>query len=249
MKAIIIGAGIGGLTAALALRSRGIDVAVYERAAELRDVGAGISLWLNAIRGLRQLGLGEAILKRSTPYARTAILRADGRVIVESSLDDFVHPGSCADGAAMVVFHRADLLRTLADPVRDAIHLDRTCTGFAVRSDRVVARFHDGSEAEADVLIGADGIRSAIRAQLHPGEKTRYLGYTAWRCVARVKVATPQVSETWGCGQRFGIVPMQGDSVYWFSTQNTPEGQTDPPGNRANPCCGCSETGMLRFQS
>ena len=229
MKAIVIGAGIGGLTAALALRKAGIEIEIYERVGELRAVGAGISLWANAIRALAALGLGDPLRARSVEYVRTAILRADGAAIAETSLEELVEHtvGGEAIPAAVMV-HRADLSNILAGPVCDAIRLGRECTGFEIRGERVAARFHDGSEAVADLLVAADGIHSAIRAQLHPNEPLRYSGYTAWRSVVKFDTTGLGITETWGFGRRFGIVPMSGGLVYWFATRNAPEGQSDP---------------------
>jgi 2-polyprenyl-6-methoxyphenol hydroxylase-like FAD-dependent oxidoreductase len=228
VKAIIIGAGIGGLTAALALRRAGIEVQVYEQAAELGAVGAGISLWANAIRALAKLGLSKHLLARSVPYARTAILRGDGRVIAESFLDELVERIG-GEVPAMVVLHRADLLKMLSDPIRDAIRLGQTCTGSEIRGKRVAARFDNGLEVEGDVLIGADGIHSAIRALLHPGEPVNYSGYTAWRALVKFESGNWGVTESWGRGRRFGIVPISGGLVYWFATRNVPKGETEPP--------------------
>ena len=230
MKATVVGAGIGGLTTALALRSAGISVEIYEQATELRAVGAGISLWANAIRALARFGLGEALRTRSVAYTRTAMLRADGRVLVETSLDELVPNQGAGEIPAMLVLHRADLLAMLGGKLENAIRLGQTCTGFEMREDRVIARFAGGAEVESDVLIGADGIHSVVRSQLHPGEPVRYSGYTAWRAVTKLEAAGWGVTETWGRGRRFGIVPMVGGLVYWFATRNAPEGQTDPPG-------------------
>lgn len=226
MKIIVIGAGITGLATALALRKAGIEVEIYEKVAELCEVGAGISLWPNAIRALERLGLGEAIRERSISYARTAILRSDGRVITESSFDEM----AAALGSAVVVLHRAELLRMLSEPIQDVIRLDRRCTGFEDQGDSVVARFADGSEDRADALIGADGLHSVVRAQMHPNEAIRYSGYTAWRSVCKFDTARMIVSESWGAGRRFGVVQMSGGFVYWYATKNAPPGESDRPG-------------------
>ena len=219
MKATIVGAGIGGLTAALALRQAGIEVEVYERASELREVGAGISLWANAIRALEKLGLGEELRAHSVAYSRTAILRPDGRVIQES-----------VPTPALLVLHRADLLRILGRPLGNVVRLGEPCVGIEMHVDSVSARFESGLDVSSDVLIGADGIHSVIGAQLHPSEPVRYSGYTAWRAVAQFEAASWGVTETWGCGRRFGIVPMSGSLVYWFATKNAPQGEADPAG-------------------
>jgi len=230
VKATVVGAGIGGLTTALALRNAGIDVEIYEQATELRGVGAGISLWVNAIRALAKLGLGEVLRARSVPYARTAILRAGGRAIAETSLDELVEHLGDRETPAMLVLHRADLLKMLSGPLENTIRLGQACTGFEMRGEQVIARFTGGAEVQSDVLIAADGIHSAIRAQLCPGEPVRYSGYTAWRAVSKFDAAGWGVTETWGRGRRFGIVPMADGLVYWFATRNAPQGETDAPG-------------------
>jgi 2-polyprenyl-6-methoxyphenol hydroxylase-like FAD-dependent oxidoreductase len=224
MKAIIIGAGIGGLATALALRKAGIDTEIYERTAAIHEVGAGISLWSNAIRALTHLGLGPALQSRSVAYTRTAILRSNGKPITDSSFAQVAQ----RLGPVVVVLHRADLVSLLSQPVQDAIRLNHLCTGFEQQSNSVVARFSNGAEARGDILIGADGIRSSIRAQLHPNEPIRYSGYTAWRSITRFD--TTGLTESWGAGRRFGVVPMASGQVYWFATRNAPEGGTDLPG-------------------
>ncbi len=226
MKVIVIGAGIAGLTTAIALRKVGIDAEIYEQVPELLEVGAGISLWANATRALDCLGLGSAIRGRSVAYSRTAIRRSDGQVIVESPLEKIV----ARFGSAMLVLHRADLLAILSAPVKDAIRFDHECIEFRQENEAVVARFANGAEARGDVLVGADGIHSVVRAKLHQNESVRYAGYTAWRCVTKFDAAGVVTGETWGQGRRFGLIPMSGGLVYWFATKNAPPGQTDAPG-------------------
>ncbi len=226
MKVVIIGAGIAGLTAGIALRKVGIEIEIYEKVRELREVGAGISLWANAIRALDQLGLGQAIRDRAASTSRSALLRPGGRAIVETPLDKLV----VHLGMAVVVLHRADLLAILRASVQDAIRLDHECVGFDQTAGCVIARFANGVETRADVLVAADGIRSAIRAKQHPNEPIRYAGYTAWRSVVNFSTAELTMSETWGPGRRFGVVPMAGDQVYWFATKNAPQDEADSPG-------------------
>ena len=224
MKAVVIGAGIGGLAAANALRQAGIAVDVYERSPEIGEVGAGISLWANAIRALAKLGLGPALEQRSVAYTRTAILKANGKPITETSLAKL----EARLGPAVVVLHRAGLISLLSQPVAEVIRLGHECTGFEQQSNGAIARFANGAEARGDILIAADGIRSAIRAQLHPNEPIRYSGYTAWRSVTPFHATG--LTESWGDGCRFGIVPMSDGQVYWFATRNAPENQADAPG-------------------
>lgn len=162
MRIAIIGAGIAGLALAAALRRRGLDSRVYEQAVELAEVGAGVQLAPNAVRLLQRLGLRDHLRATGVPVGAIERTRwDDGRLLARTKLGD-----ECVRrfGAAYLAVHRADLHRGLLDQVpRDSLLLGKTCT--AVREDDGGAeiRFADGSSANADVVVGADGIRSVLR--------------------------------------------------------------------------------------
>lgn len=215
MRVTIIGGGIGGLVTAIALRRGGHEVDVYERAPELREVGAGITLWPNAMRVLFDLGVGEAIANRGRRLSSAAIRSADGRIL------SVTEPRSLERhfDAPAIALHRADLHAALAEALpSDIIHLGRACS--AVDENRV--QFADGTSVTADLIIGADGIHSAVRRHLFPHIQPRYSGYTGWRGVTQHD--TDAAGEAWGRGARFGIVPIGHGRVYWFATQNAPAG-------------------------
>jgi 2-polyprenyl-6-methoxyphenol hydroxylase-like FAD-dependent oxidoreductase len=227
MKAIIVGGGIGGLTAAIALELAGIEAHVFERATELREVGAGISLWANAIHSLDAIGVGDAIRARGLRGSRAEIRTWRGRVLSDVSYDELAR----RFGDALVMVHRADLLAVLAgkiDPAR--LRLNHECHGFVQEAEGVLARFTNGETARADLLIGADGLRSVVRSQLFGNAPPRYSGYTGWRAVLHPKQAVTATSESWGAGQRFGIAPLADGRVYWYATQSGPAGQHDSEG-------------------
>ena len=226
MHVIVIGAGIGGMTTAIALRQRGIDVEIYERSAVLTDVGAGISLWANALKVLHALGLKAALDARSFSSDEGAVRTAGGAVLTRTSTREF----TARFGMPVTVFHRAELLEVLRDAARDIpIHLAHECRDVTQGPDGVSVGFAGGRRAQADVVVGADGLRSVVRASLAiPGE-IRYAGYTAWRGIAPFPTAGLLAGETLGCGQRFGLVPIAGDRVYWYATDNVPEGGREDP--------------------
>jgi len=225
VKAIIIGGGIGGLAAAIALERVGIEAHVFERAAELREVGAGISLWANAIHALDAIGLGDSIRARSLSGARAEIRTWRGRVLSAVTYEQLIQ----RFGEAVVMIHRADLLAVLAQEIHPArLRLNHECAGFVQDADGVTVQFANGETARGDILIAADGLRGVVRAQLFGAGPPRYSGYTGWRAVLRPKRPATAVSESWGSGQRFGIAPMADGRVYWYATQNAPEGQRDP---------------------
>ena len=227
MRVIVVGAGIGGLTAAIALHQRGIEVEIYERSAELGDVGAGISLWANALKALHRLGLKEALDARSFHSEEGVLRKAGGAILTRTSTREFI----ARFGMPVGVFHRAELLEVLRDAARDIpIHLDHDCTDVTQDDGGATVTFAGGGQARADVVVGADGLRSVVRARLGiPGE-IRYSGYTAWRAIARFPTAGLLAGETLGPGQRFGLAPIAGDRVYWYATDNLPEGGREEAG-------------------
>ena len=165
LRIAVIGAGIGGLAAACALRQRGLEAHVYERAAELGEVGAGLQLGPNAVKVLRALGIEQAL----------DALAFEPTNIVSVSWDRaelrFREPLKAVSvqqyGARYLTTHRADLHRLLQAQLPDrSITLGARCTGAAWRDGTAVATFEDGRTIEADVIVGADGINSEVRASL-----------------------------------------------------------------------------------
>jgi 2-polyprenyl-6-methoxyphenol hydroxylase-like FAD-dependent oxidoreductase len=230
-RAIIIGGGIGGLCAAIALRQKGIEAIVYERAPELKEVGAGLSLWINAIKALNKIGLKDALRKLSIPQTGGGIRNAKGAMLSSAQRRNINNESE----TLILMVHRAELLDALLKKLgAEIVKLNAECTGFVQDENSVTARFANGSEARGSFLVGADGIHSAIRAALFGKQKPRYSGYTAWRAVVDFDHPSLQqgASETWGRGARFGIVPMSHKRVYWFATNNAPEGVSDSPQQR-----------------
>lgn len=219
MRITIIGGGIGGLTTAIAMRRRGHEVNVYERAPELREAGAGITLWPNAMRILFDLGVGEAVASRGVRFGSATIRSADGRVLSESKPDALERHFD----APTIALHRADLHAALLEALpRNIIHLGAECR--AVDAERAEVEFVDGTRVRSELVIGTDGIHSAVRRHLFPAIQPRYSGYTGWRGIT-MRANVP-AGETWGRGARFGIVPIGHGRVYWFATRNAPAGVT-----------------------
>jgi FAD-dependent urate hydroxylase len=226
-KALIIGGGIGGLCAAIALRRKGVEALVFERVAELREVGAGLSLWVNAVKALDKLGMSRALQALSIPQVSAGLRTAQG----EWLSDGLPEAAQKRFGAELIVMaHRAELHEALLEKLgREQVRLAAGCSGFVQDAEGVTAHFAGGETVRGDFLIGADGINSVIRAALFGQTKPRYSGYTAWRAVSqsRVSAALQGASESWGRGARFGIVPMSKGRVYWFATRNAAEGAGD----------------------
>jgi salicylate hydroxylase len=180
MQAIVVGAGIGGLTAALALRAAGLDVAVYEQADALREVGAGIQLAPNATRLLQRLGLSEALARAGVrPDAIEHKRWQDGRVLLRQPLGE-----TCERtfGAPYYHLYRPDLLSVLAEALPPGVvRLGHRCSAVAQDDDAVTLTFDNGATVCAPVVIGADGIHSTIRALVLVPESPRFSGSIAYR--------------------------------------------------------------------
>jgi 2-polyprenyl-6-methoxyphenol hydroxylase-like FAD-dependent oxidoreductase len=229
VKAIVIGAGIGGLATAIALDRAGVEVEVYERVAELGEIGAGISLWANAIRALRSIGLADALLASGAPAGDAGLRTSEGAPLVMPSGE---LAGRLQDLA--VVVHRADLQRVLLSAFgRERVMTGHACTSVEQDDRSATAIFANDQRARGDVLIGADGLHSVVRAALHGDRPPLYSGHTAWRGVVSFDHTKVRAGESWGRGERFGQIPMSEGRVYWFATQNAPEGARSADGEKA----------------
>src|SRR5687767_4203733 len=174
----IVGGGIGGLTAALALIRHGIDVAVYEQAPELKELGAGVQISSNGTRVLYALGLGDAIEKVGVIVAGKEIrLWSTGQTW---KLFDLGAVSVERYGFPYMMFHRGDLHGILLDAIRrvkpNAIHLDHKCTGVTQHADRVELQFENGERASAPIVIGADGVQSRVRLAVFGADRPEFTG-------------------------------------------------------------------------
>jgi salicylate hydroxylase len=212
MRIAIIGAGIGGLGAACALHRRGFEVEVYERSPKLAEVGAGLQVGPNAVRVYRALGLEEGLRRAAFEPINMVSLKWD-----DASLR-FREPlkavATTKYGAPYMTAHRADLHRLLRETLPlSRIHLGADCVGALSSPDAAVAKFANGAEIEADVIVGADGIRSTIRAQLfgadNPASRSRCAGAPWCRWIACPPGSGPPArSSSCAASISAGLVPM-----------------------------------------
>jgi 2-polyprenyl-6-methoxyphenol hydroxylase-like FAD-dependent oxidoreductase len=230
MRIVVVGGGIGGLALALALGREGFEPEVYEQAPELLEVGAGIAVWPNAFKVLERLGLGESVLARAGRIEEARWLGCDGRLYKR-----FRFPQT---GAPAVALRRADLQSALVGALpRGRLRLGKTFLKYEEEGNELRALFADGSEVACDLLVGADGLHSRVRAQVLGGEGPPvYRGYSVWRGVARLEhAALPEGAalEVYGRGRRFGVGPLGLGRTGWWATANEPEGTAETPSEHA----------------
>ena len=164
-QALVVGAGIGGLSAAIALRKAGWDVRIFERSTSLRELGFGLGLAPNAMAALGDLGVAETVLARGFEPARGEMRRMDGTVLKRATIPRGIL------GGPFVVAMRTALYGALLDAAGiDTVTAGSEATGFIQRGRRVTLHLANGTSAEGDLLVGADGVRSVIRRQLHQNE-------------------------------------------------------------------------------
>ena len=236
----IIGGGIGGLTCAIALRQRGFEPMVYEQTAELGNVGAGIWLPSNAMQVMSRLGIADDLMAAGFELERIELC---DRLLDKPLQTVGLATAKEKFGYSTISILRSELQRVLVEHVgTESLQLDKRCARVLAngdngdngddRSDGDMARveFEDGTSIEADVVIGADGIRSIVREAVEPGVKLRYAGQTCYRGIA--EIALPEKTartcrETWGGRARFGYSVVASDRVYWFAALTSAAGGAD----------------------
>jgi 2-polyprenyl-6-methoxyphenol hydroxylase-like FAD-dependent oxidoreductase len=221
MKIMIIGAGIAGLTTALALKKHGIETIIFEAAPQIRPIGAGLGLGSNALDAFGCLNLLEKIVQAGRFLPSFTIYDQYGKSITKTNM----HASSSFQNFTI---HRAALQELLIDCLDETqIQLAKQAIGVEQTKDDVTVQFTDGTSFTADLLLVADGIHSVIRNKLIPSVQLRYAGYTCWRAViSNENLNIQETSETWGTNGRFGIVPLSNNQLYWFACINA--SQDDP---------------------
>lgn len=219
-RAVVIGAGIGGLTAAVALHRRGWEVTVCERAPSLEPVGAGLAVAANALKALDAIGVGDEIRALSAIQGEGGVRRADGRWMVRTTAE----AAAARYGDSVVLLRRADLVEALSARLAPGtVRLGTEVLGADPGTGRVTTA---AGELEADLVVAADGIHSPTRTALFPGHpRPRHAGVTTWRMLVPGAAAPGQTFESWGRGKVFGVMPLAAGTAYCYATHAAPAGE------------------------
>ena len=222
-KIIIVGGGIGGATTALALYRAGFEPVVYERTQQLREVGAGIALWANATHILKNLDLLPEAIRVGYLTTNYQFNSQSGKELVNIPVDGFELP--------VVGIHRAELHQLLLRNVPSEIFvLGQTFERFEQERDQVSAHFTSGLTVKGDALIGADGLRSRVRASLNGDQPPIYRNFKTWRGLTNYvpsRYRLGYIQEFLGRGKGFGFMMLGKGRMYWYAAAATPLAQPD----------------------
>ncbi len=224
MKQItIIGAGIGGLTAAIALQQRGFEVEIFESTPEFGKAGSGINLAINAMQVFKRLGLYDTILEHAHITHSMNIRTKNLGYLAVAPLSKF----ETEFEVKSVAIHRATLHKILIQQIGNTgntkIHLNKKLRSLKQDKETIDLLFEDGTVHTSQIVIGADGIHSVVRASIFNDSELRDAGQICWRGISSASISPEhrgELNEIWGKGKRFGFVHIKENEIYWFAVMN-----------------------------
>jgi 2-polyprenyl-6-methoxyphenol hydroxylase-like FAD-dependent oxidoreductase len=222
---VILGAGIAGLSAAIALKNIGIEALVVEASKTIRPVGAGLSLAANAMEALRHLKISEEVVKKGRELESFTLFDKSGKVIKRVK----TQPTQSTTSVKNFTIHRAKLHEVLLSKISpENILTGKRSISMSETSEGIQINMEDGTTLQTQYLIIAEGIHSPLRKIIASDTNVRYSGYTCWRgIVDNSELNINETSETWGKEGRFGIVPLADNQIYWFVCKNNMEQNSD----------------------
>lgn len=220
MRILILGGGIGGMSAALALQKQHLDVSVFEAANSFKPLGAGIGIGSNAMEALIAMGVGAEVFAKGTVLATQLFKNTQGKVLNSIDFSQFKK----LYGQENITIHRGELHETLYAALQpNTVQFAKRCSHFTNRDGIITLYFTDGTSTMGDILLAADGIHSVVRQQYLPSATPRYAGYTCWRGLTTNEgsIAEATSCEIWSPQARFGYAPMADGNIYWFACVKT----------------------------
>lgn len=222
----IIGAGIGGLTTALTLKQRGLNVSIFESSVAIKPIGAGIILANNAMQVFQKLGIQDKIEKAGNKISYMKITNAQLKNISVADLTEYEEKY----GVYGVAIHRGELQKILANEIGcENINLSKRLSKIE-KAELFKLTFEDNSVTESKLIIGADGIKSVVRNQLFKKSTLRNANQICWRGICEIDLPQQyhnELNEAWGKGKRFGFVKISDKKVYWYALANSKNVQSD----------------------
>ena len=218
---LIVGGGIAGLTLAFLLEQSGsYCVEIIERAVARASLGSGITITLNGMKLLHDMGLGNQVEERGLAMKDIKITDAANCLLSCFNVEQYE-----ASFAKTITIHRSDLHDILSNSLtKTPIFFNTTFSSIEDQGKKVKVTFSDGRVSFYDLVVGCDGLHSSVRQTLFTNIKQRYSGYACWRFVCNgtgLNHSADTLTEMWGKGKRFGMVPLYGDRIHCFASVNT----------------------------
>ena len=220
MEIAIIGAGIGGLTTAIALEQKGIKTRIFEQAKQIKPAGAGIILANNAMQVYEKLGLRKIIEENGNPISCMKIVKPDLSPLSKIDLTYFEQKYKTKN----IAIHRGTLQQILINKLTSTkINLNHKLTSIVKNSNGYLLKFENGKQIQSSTTIGADGLNSIVRQNIFPNNSIRNANQICWRGITEYKLPKKlkgELNEAWGKSERFGFVQISENKVYWYALKS-----------------------------
>lgn len=227
MNVDIIGAGIGGLTTAIALERKGIKTRIFEQAEQIKAVGAGIILANNAMQVYEKLGLREVIEENGNPISSMNITKSNLKPLSKIDLTYFEQKHNTKN----IAIHRGALQQILIDKLKSTkINLNHRLNSIIENKNGYHLTFENGEQIQSSILLGADGLNSVVRQNLFPNNHIRNANQICWRGVTEYELPIKfrnELNEAWGKAERFGFVQITEKKVYWYALKSFKKSKND----------------------
>jgi|TARA_B110000259_G_C13993045_1_gene393302 2-polyprenyl-6-methoxyphenol hydroxylase-like FAD-dependent oxidoreductase len=220
MNIDIIGAGIGGLTTAIALEQKGIKTRIFEQAEQIKPVGAGIILANNAMQVYEKLGLRKEIEENGNPISSMNITKPNLNTLSKIDLTYFEQKHKTKN----IAIHRGTLQQILIDKLKSTeINLDHKLTSIVENTNGYFLKFQNGEQIQSSTVLGADGLNSIVRQNLFPNNSIRNANQICWRGITECELPIKfrnELNEAWGKSERFGFVQIAENKIYWYALKS-----------------------------